>query len=222
MKAADFAMKASGARICNTLQMMVGEDLPKTSGRRHVVCLKTNSKGGQSLLRSTGDARANPHRQIPKLKSRARSVTCFKTAFSRSKDMPDMKDKLRGGIESAADMANEWTHEAGHQARAAAKKLDEPKAGGMVEAVKEGVQDAAAGASELAGKVTETAKEWASSVGDAAVHAKDKAQEAVSAAAEKAGDVGQELTTFIRRYPMQSLLVGFAAGFLTAQLVRRS
>jgi hypothetical protein len=54
------------------------------------------------------------------------------------------------------------------------------------------------------------------------VHAKDKAQEVVSAAAENAEDVGKELTTFIRRYPLQSLLVGFAAGFLTAQLVRRS
>jgi ElaB/YqjD/DUF883 family membrane-anchored ribosome-binding protein len=136
--------------------------------------------------------------------------------------MPDMKDKLKGGIESAADKANEWTQEAGNRARVAAKKLEESKAGGMVEAVKEGVQDVAAAASELAGKATETAKEWASSVGDAAVHAKDKAQEVVSTAAEKAGDVGKELTTFIRRYPLQSLLAGFAAGFLTAQLVRRS
>jgi ElaB/YqjD/DUF883 family membrane-anchored ribosome-binding protein len=136
--------------------------------------------------------------------------------------MPDMKDKLRGGIESAADKANEWTQEAGNRARVAGKKLEESKAGGMVEAVKEGVQEVAAGTSKLAGKATETAKEWASSVGDAAVHAKDKAQEVLSTAAEKAGDAGKELTTFIRRYPLQSLLVAFAAGFLTAQLVRRS
>lgn len=133
--------------------------------------------------------------------------------------MPDMKDKLKGGIDSAADKAHEWTQEA---ARVAEKKLEEPKAGGKVEAVKESVQEVAAGASKLAGKATETAKEWAAAVGDAAVHAKDKAQEVVSTAAEKAGDVGKELTTFIRRYPLQSLLVGFAAGFLTAQLVRRS
>ena len=136
--------------------------------------------------------------------------------------MPDMKDKLKGGIESAADKANEWTQEAGNRARVAGKKLEESKAGGVGEAVTEGVRGVAAGASELAGKATETAKEWASSVGDAAVHAKDKAQEVVSTAAEKAGDVGKELTTFIRRYPLQSLLAGFAAGFLTVQLVRRS
>jgi ElaB/YqjD/DUF883 family membrane-anchored ribosome-binding protein len=136
--------------------------------------------------------------------------------------MPDMKDKLKGGIESAADKANEWTQEAGTRARVAGKRLEESHAGGMVETVKEGVQEVAAGASALAGKATETAKEWASSVGDVAVHAKDKAQEVVSTAAEKAGDTGKELTAFIRRYPLQSLLVGFAAGFLTAQLVRRS
>jgi hypothetical protein len=136
--------------------------------------------------------------------------------------MPDMKDRLKGGIESAADKANEWTQEAGNLTRIAGKKLEESKPGGVVEAVKESVHDMAAGASDLAGKATETAKEWASSVGDAAVHAKDKAQEVVSAAAEKAEDVGKELTTLIRRYPVQSLLVGFAIGLLTAQLVRRS
>ena len=136
--------------------------------------------------------------------------------------MPDMKDRLRGGIESAADKANEWTQEAGNRARVAGKKLEDSKAGGLVEAVKESVQHVAAGASELAGKATDTAKEWASSAGDAALHAKDKVQEVVSTAAEKAGDVGKEFTTFIRRYPLQSLLVGFATGFLTAHLVRRS
>jgi ElaB/YqjD/DUF883 family membrane-anchored ribosome-binding protein len=136
--------------------------------------------------------------------------------------MPDTKEKLKGGIESAADKARDWTQEAGNQARVAGKRLEESKAGGVAEAVKESVQDVAAGASELACKVTETAKEWASSVGDTSVHAKDKAQEVVSAVSEKAGDVGKELTTFIRSYPLQSLLVGFAAGFLTAQLVRRS
>jgi ElaB/YqjD/DUF883 family membrane-anchored ribosome-binding protein len=136
--------------------------------------------------------------------------------------MTDVKDNLKGGIETAAGKANEWSHEAGNRARHPAKKLEEPRAAGVVEAVKEGVQDVAAGASELAGKATETAKEWASSIGDAAVHAKDKAQEVVSAAAGKAEVVGEEFTSFIRRYPLQSLLVVFAAGFLTAQLVRRS
>src|ERR1700756_3410933 len=98
------------------------------------------------------------------------SVTWFRIAFSTGvKDMPDMKDRLKGGIESAADKANEWTQKAGSRTRAAGKKVEESKGGGMVEAVKEGVQDVAAGASELAGKATETAKEWASSVGDSAV-----------------------------------------------------
>ncbi len=135
--------------------------------------------------------------------------------------MPDMRDKLKGGIESAAHKANEWTQEAGNRAQLAGKKLEDSKAGGLVEAVKESVQEVAAGASELAGKATETAKEWASSVGDAAVHAKDKVQDVVATATEKAGVAGKELTTFIRRYPLQSLLVAFAAGFLTAHLVRR-
>jgi ElaB/YqjD/DUF883 family membrane-anchored ribosome-binding protein len=136
--------------------------------------------------------------------------------------MPDSKEKLKGGIENASNKAWDRAQEAGHHAQVAGKNLEESKTGGVMEAVKESAQEAAAGASEVAAKATEAAKEWASSVGDAAVHAKDKAQEVLSAAAEKAGDAGKELTTFIRRYPLQSLLVGFAAGFLTAQLVRRS
>jgi ElaB/YqjD/DUF883 family membrane-anchored ribosome-binding protein len=136
--------------------------------------------------------------------------------------MPDMKEKIKDEIENAADKARDWTQQAGNQARIAGKKLEESKAGGMVEAVKESVHDVATGASELAGKATEMAKEWTSSVGDAAVHATHKAQEVGSAVAEKAGDVEKELASFIRRYPMQSLLVGFVVGFLTAQLVRRS
>lgn len=93
---------------------------------------------------------------------------------------------------------------------------------GVAGAVKEKVEDMAAGASQLAGKVKDTAEEWASSVGGAAVQAKDKAQEVAGAAAEKVGEVGQDVTDLIRRYPLPALLVGVGVGFLLANLLRRT
>ena len=126
----------------------------------------------------------------------------------------DVAAKSRAWGESAVDPAMGAAHTAGEKAKDAAS--------GVIETVKGKVHDAAAGASDFAGKATDTAKEWASSVEDAAGQAKDKAQEMVSAAAVKAGAMEEEVAAFIRRYPLQSLLAGFAVGFLAAQMIRRS
>jgi len=48
-----------------------------------------------------------------------------------------------------------------------------------------------------------------------------RAQEAVGAAAEKVGEMGQEVTDLIRRYPLPALLVGLGAGFLLAKVLQR-
>jgi hypothetical protein len=135
--------------------------------------------------------------------------------------MKDIKD-MKSGIDRPTQKADEWTPAAGEYARVVEKKIEESKPVGMMDTVKESVHDAATCASELASKATETAKDWASSVGDAAVQAKDSAQEALSAAADKAGDAGKEAIALIRRYPLESALVGLAAGYLTGILVRRN
>jgi len=124
--------------------------------------------------------------------------------------MLDTKECQKGKIDDAADKIKGWTQEAGC----------------VVEAVKGQVQAVAAGASGLAGMAKDTAQEWASSVGGAAVQAKDKARHVASAATEMVGEVGEDLTALIRRHPLQALLagvgVGFAMGFLTAHVLRRS
>jgi ElaB/YqjD/DUF883 family membrane-anchored ribosome-binding protein len=134
-------------------------------------------------------------------------------------DMLDMKENLKGKIDDAADKAKGWP-------RATAKGPDGSTVGGIVEAVKEQVHAVEAGASELAGMAKDTAQEWASSVGGAAVQAKDKARDVASAAADKVSQVGQDLTTLIRRHPLEALLagcgVGFVVGFLAANAMRRS
>jgi hypothetical protein len=100
----------------------------------------------------------------------------------------------------------------------ASDKTKEPTSG-VAGAVKEKVEDMAAGASQLAAKVKDTAEEWASSVGGATVQAKEKAKEVAGAAAEKVGEMGQDVTDLIRRYPLPALLVGVGVGFLLARLL---
>jgi ElaB/YqjD/DUF883 family membrane-anchored ribosome-binding protein len=133
--------------------------------------------------------------------------------------MLDMKENLKGKIDDAADKAKAWTQEARDKARPTAKGSEGSIAGNIVDAVTDQVQAVAAGASGLA-------QEWASSVGGAAVQAKDKVRDVASAAADKVGELGEDLTALIRRHPLQALLAGFgvgvAAGFLMSQVLRRS
>lgn len=105
------------------------------------------------------------------------------------------------------------------QARGAAQAAGEMASDAMG-AVKEKAQEVAAGASELAGRAKDKAQDWASSIGASAVQAKDKAQHVASEAVEKAGDLGQDVTALIRRYPMPALLVGVGVGFLLGQMLR--
>jgi hypothetical protein len=88
------------------------------------------------------------------------------------------------------------------------------KAGNVMTAVTEKVQDVASGAKH-------TVEEWGSSAAEAADQAKQKAQKLASRAAHTAENLGEELTALIRRYPMAALLCGFGIGFLLSQIRRR-
>jgi predicted phage tail protein len=133
--------------------------------------------------------------------------------------MAETREKIKDTPGTASGMAEK----AGDQGKAstqASKAKPSEATSGVVGAVKEKVEDMAAGASQLAGKVKDTAEEWASSVAGAAVQAKDKAQEVAGAAAEKVGEMGQDVTDLIRRYPIPALLIGVGAGFVLAHLLR--
>jgi hypothetical protein len=111
----------------------------------------------------------------------------------------------------------------------------EPKA--ILDTAKDKVKEMASGAADLAIAAKDKAKDLtvsakdkvkdvATATGDLAVQAKDKVQDWTATAADKTSEtvqeVGQELTALVRRYPVQSLLVGFAVGFLLARVTTRS
>jgi ElaB/YqjD/DUF883 family membrane-anchored ribosome-binding protein len=107
----------------------------------------------------------------------------------------------------------------------------------VIDSVKDRAREMATGAERMAGAakgmakdVTEAAKEKVSdatsAAGDLAVHVKDKVRDWTESGAEHARDAvqnaGKEVTSLIRRYPIQSLLVGVAAGFVLARATMRS
>jgi len=111
------------------------------------------------------------------------------------------------------------------------------EATGVVETVKEKAQDIASAAGEYADQAKEKVSEWASTArektrdaahaaGDYAVQATERAGEFAHTAYDKTGDAmqdaAQEMTRMIRRYPIQSLLVGMALGMLLGRAASRS
>jgi ElaB/YqjD/DUF883 family membrane-anchored ribosome-binding protein len=93
-----------------------------------------------------------------------------------------------------------------------------------------GAADAAIAARDRAAELASSTREKMHQAAEATEHlafqAKDKMQEWSTAAADRAvdaaQDAGRELTTLVRRYPIQSVLVGFAIGYLLARATNRS
>lgn len=105
------------------------------------------------------------------------------------------------------------------EAAAGAIETAVDKAGEFVGHAKEKVQ-------EWAHTASDKVKEAATATGEMAVHAKDKAQEMATTAIHGAGDAlhtaKDELTQAIRRYPIQSVLVSLALGYLVVKATSRS
>jgi ElaB/YqjD/DUF883 family membrane-anchored ribosome-binding protein len=106
-----------------------------------------------------------------------------------------------------------------------------------IDAVKNRAREAAAGAErivdmakEKANVVKDAAKERlsdaATSAGELAVQVKDKVQHWGAVATEETRDAAleaaREVTNLVRRYPIQSLIVGAAVGYLIARATTRS
>jgi len=104
----------------------------------------------------------------------------------------DLKEKGKEAAASATDMAG-----------AAKEKVEEWTAG-----AKDKMRDAASATADIAGQAKDKFKEWSA--------------ETVEKAEHMARDAGHELTTLVRRYPLESVLVGLAIGFLLAKATTRS
>jgi len=108
---------------------------------------------------------------------------------------------------------------------------------GAIDTVTEKAKELASNAGEMVGHAKEKVQEWAHTAKDkvkeAASHAgeyvgqaKEKVQQFASNAAHGAGEAlhsfNDEVTSCVRKYPVQSLLVGMAVGFLIGRATSRS
>ncbi len=102
---------------------------------------------------------------------------------------------IAGAIDSAADKAKTLVSNAGE----------------FVDHAKEKVQ-------AWAHNAKDRVMDAAGATGDMATHVKERAQEMATTAGHNASDaiqsVGNDLTQAIRKYPMQSVLIGAALGYL--------
>ena len=80
-----------------------------------------------------------------------------------------------------------------------------------MDTVRDKTQTALHDAGEFAGHARDRIGDYAGKVADKAQH---WAEDAADVAGHYAKDFGQEMTGMIRRYPVQSLLVGFGIGLL--------
>jgi hypothetical protein len=134
--------------------------------------------------------------------------------------MADIKDRVKGAIDTGADKAKGMTDQAAGAAKNAADRLpnngpggNDNQSGGFMDTVRDNAQSALGAAGE-----------YAHQAHDAASQAADKvqhwAEDAYDVAGRYAGDFGQEVTSLVRRYPVQALLVGFGVGLLLGRAVR--
>ena len=136
--------------------------------------------------------------------------------------MADIKDRVKGAIDTGADKAKNLTDQAAGAAKNAADRLPnngpggtggENQSAGFMDTVKDNAQAAMSAVGDYAGQ----ARDFAGTAADKVQH---WAEDAYDVAGKYAGDFGQEMTTLIRRYPVQALLVGFGIGLLLGRVAR--
>jgi ElaB/YqjD/DUF883 family membrane-anchored ribosome-binding protein len=85
--------------------------------------------------------------------------------------------------------------------------------GGIVDSVKEGAKNVADTVTDFASDAKSRVNDWTSGAGD-------MAQNAYQCATNAASTFGTEATGFIKKYPIQSVVVGFGIGLIIGRAVR--
>jgi hypothetical protein len=100
-----------------------------------------------------------------------------------------------------------------HDSGAHGGRHEEGGLGGTVQAVKDKARDLASGASDVAGQVKDKARDWTSSAASGAGQAWDATRREVSDWAASAENAWEGVDSFVRRYPLPSLLIALGLGF---------
>lgn len=137
--------------------------------------------------------------------------------------MTKIKDRADEGIESAASTSKGYVDSAKDSAKQAVES-GTSAAQRVVDKVSENAGAAAEQGKKIVSQVSHAAAETGERVqkwaGDAYDVSREEIQYAYDATAQQLQDYSKELTHLVRKYPLQSLLVGFTAGLLVSRAMR--
>jgi hypothetical protein len=99
------------------------------------------------------------------------------------------------------------------------------RASGMLDSAADRAKDAATGVSGAVGRAEEKVQEWVADATEFATQAKDRVQDWASSAyarsSEAATTFGRDLTNWMRRNPMPTMLIAIGLGVALARIIRR-
>lgn len=123
--------------------------------------------------------------------------------------MADIKDRMKGGIETAADKAKTGVDRAADAINGAKSEGGE----GLGDRLRDNAQGLINRAGDYAGQARETVQQ----VGD---KAEKWARDAYESTSETVGDFGKEVTRLVKNHPLPALLIGFGVGLLLGRTGR--
>jgi ElaB/YqjD/DUF883 family membrane-anchored ribosome-binding protein len=123
--------------------------------------------------------------------------------------MADIKDRMKSGIETAADKAKTAVDRGAEAVNGPKSESGE----GFGEKLRENAQGLINRAGEYAGQARETVQQ----VGD---KAERWARDAYETTSETVGDFGKEVTRLVKNHPLPALLIGFGIGLLLGRTGR--
>ena len=115
--------------------------------------------------------------------------------------MADIKDRVKSGLDAAADTASSAADRGKQQAE------------GVIHQVKEDAHHAADTVEEYAGQARDFTQKAAQKV-------QGWTEDAYGCTSETVRDFGKDMTALVRNHPLPSLLVGFGVGLLIGRSAR--
>lgn len=134
--------------------------------------------------------------------------------------MNDVKDRLKGGIDNAANQAKQATDDAANAGHGFADRVK-----GTAQPVIDRVKDNAQYVYDKAGEAKDAVRGFVGhDAPEAVAHAGEKAQQWAGEACDVTGqalsDVSKDVTALVRKHPLPALAIGFGLGLLLGRVGR--
>ena len=135
----------------------------------------------------------------------------------------DTRDKVKEGIDAAAQGAKRTTDRVADAAQSAQQgNAGQQQAGGILDTARSAVESASSTVADYAGQARDRVRDWTgdADLGRAADRVQHWAEDAYDVSGEKLNEFGREVTRMVRRYPIPALAIGFGVGLMLGRMTR--